>query len=85
MQAPLTMQGKNSGLQVLYFKDRPTMVMRRDVLDIMESNGVPNNWFNQRVDIAGIASRIGCKVAEYVEPHTPDKPLDIEGAQIDGI
>ena len=86
MQAPITMQGKHDGMQLLYFKDRLTMVVRRDLLDIMEASNIRDNWFTQRIDIAAMARRLGCNVSEYYPPDTPDSLLDAEEAEIhDGV
>ena len=80
------MQGKHSGMQLLYFKDRLTMVVRRDLLDIMEASDIRDNWFTQRIDIAAMARRLGCNVSEYYSPDTPDNLVDAEEAKIhDGV
>ena len=88
MRAPLAMQARNAGMQLLAFKDRPTMVMRRDLLDAMEGAGLSTNWFEQRIDIPAIAERIGCNVGLYdpsAATEEASQKLDIEEAAIDGI
>ena len=51
MHAPRDMQSKSEGLQFMGFSDDKTMIIRRDVFDIMEQGGVRDNWFEHKFDM----------------------------------
>lgn len=72
MQAPLNMQSRSKGLQFMGFPDSKTMIIRRDVLDIMEQGGVKDMWFEHKFDMLELARRAGCRTAVYEEPEEED-------------
>lgn len=67
MHAPLDMQSRSKGLQFMGFPDDKTMIIRRDVFDIMEQGGVKDNWFEHKFDMLELARRAGCNTAVYEE------------------
>lgn len=84
LQAPLSMQSRSTGLQLMAFPDEKTMIIRRDVLDELEKAGVRDNWFEYRFNMLELARRAGCKTAIYKRPEEDEDGIQEQAQGGDG-
>ena len=76
MMAPLEMQEQEGGIQILALPGNKTMLIRRDTFDILEHNGIRDNWFERPYDLVELARRVECIVGLY-EPEKEETDASV--------
>jgi hypothetical protein len=79
-RAPLFMLDRRTGLQVMGFEGGKTLMIRRDVFDLLEAIGIKDFWWeNRSFNFVEMARRAGARVAIWEDPGEidGDKPTEM--------